>query len=122
MKFYKNRDMAKRGNNFSDRFPHFTIFIVIAIAIAIPLTVWSLKNASTNIEQLAQAPKCGPNNQNPACPSDYICVYTADNPIFGGNCALRTLRAVKNLKSDFSCEYKSRIFLYLGQNAKCYKL
>jgi hypothetical protein len=99
--------MSRRSHGFSKRFPNFGLFLVIALAIAIPLTVWSLKNASTNIEQFAQAPKCGPNNQNPSCPSDFKCSYTAGNPILGGNCALKTLKPVKNLKSNSTCEYNS---------------
>lgn len=96
--------MAK-GNKFKTRFPHFRIFIVIAVAIAIPITLWSFNNAPTNYQQFAQAPKCGPNNQNPTCPTDYKCTYIANNPLFGGNCALKTLKAVKNLLSDHSCKY-----------------
>ncbi len=44
--------MAK-NTGFKKRFPHTTIFFVIAIAIAIPLTVWSLNNVSTNLSQEA---------------------------------------------------------------------
>ncbi len=44
--------MAKT-NDFAARFPHAGIFLVIAVAIAIPLTVWSLNNVPTNTQQFA---------------------------------------------------------------------
>lgn len=40
--------------SFNQRFPHFGIILVLAIAISIPLTVWSLHNASTQIQQEAE--------------------------------------------------------------------
>jgi hypothetical protein len=97
--------MARKGYGFSDRFPHFGIFLVIAVAIAIPLTVWSLNNASTNTRQYAQASKCGPSNQNPSCPIDYKCLFTANNPLLGGTCNLSALNAPKNPRASTSCQY-----------------
>jgi len=49
--------MAK-SNGFTSRFPNFGIFFVIAIALAIPLTTWSLNNVSTNTQQHAQTATC----------------------------------------------------------------
>jgi len=54
--------MAKRGYGFADRFPHVGIFLIIAVTIAIPLTVWSLNNVSTQTKQ--HAATCTP---RPAC-------------------------------------------------------
>lgn len=45
--------MAKRVT-FSDRFPFAGLFIVIAIALAVPLTVWSLNHAPTQTKNYAQ--------------------------------------------------------------------
>lgn len=50
--------MAK-SLGFKKRFPHTTIFLVLALAIAVPFTVWSVNNASTNIYQQAASNKTG---------------------------------------------------------------
>ncbi len=42
-----------RKISFSERFPLAGIFLVIAVAIAIPLTTWSLNNVSTQTQQFA---------------------------------------------------------------------
>ncbi len=47
--------MAK-SIKFRERFPHFGIFLVIAIALAIPFTVWSLNNIQTQTQQYAAMP------------------------------------------------------------------
>lgn len=62
--------MAKKSNRFTDRFPHFGLFLVIAIALAIPLTVWSLNNVSTITQQeaaLRDVYDCI--HRSPDCPS-----------------------------------------------------
>ncbi|HYM65131.1 MAG TPA: hypothetical protein VES68_01445 [Candidatus Sulfotelmatobacter sp.] len=42
--------MAK---SFNKRYPSFGIFLIVALMIAVPLTVWSLNNVSTNTSQYA---------------------------------------------------------------------
>lgn len=44
--------MAK-SIGFRNRFPHFGIFFVLAVALAIPITTYSLNNVSTNLNQYA---------------------------------------------------------------------
>jgi len=36
------------------------------------------------------AATCGPNGQNPTCPTGYTCSYTSGNPDFGGTCIATT--------------------------------
>jgi len=50
--------MTQKSIGFRVRFPHFGLFLVIAIAIAIPLTVWSLNNVSTQTQQDAATYTC----------------------------------------------------------------
>jgi hypothetical protein len=97
--------MAKKGYGFADRFPHFGIFFVIALTLAIPLTVWSLRNTPTNFTQQAQALKCGPSNQNPSCPTNFQCNFINNNSLLGGTCSLNALNAPINLKSSATCKY-----------------
>lgn len=44
--------MTKTGS-FHTRFPLAGLFFLIAVTLAIPLTVWSMNNASTNVKQQA---------------------------------------------------------------------
>lgn len=95
--------MAKSGSGPS----HFGKILFLALVLSLGITVWSFQKAPTNIKQFAETPKCGFTNRNPACPPGYECVYATNNPLFGGNCALKTLKAAENLKSKSSCEYNS---------------
>jgi hypothetical protein len=101
--------MSRKGYGFSDRFPHFGLFLVVTLAIAIPLTVWSLNHTSTVFVQQAQIPRCGSNNSNPSCPVDYSCIYTNNNAILGGNCMLKYLKSPSNLKYSATCQYNPDI-------------
>jgi hypothetical protein len=47
-----------RQVTISDRFPFAGLFIVIAIALAVPLTVWSLSNVPTQTNQQAATLVC----------------------------------------------------------------
>lgn len=72
--------MAKKS--FLQRFPHFGLIMIIAVVLAIPLTVWSTKNVSTQTEQHASvAPE-------PYCSSFNIrdCIYGCQPTTSGGYC------------------------------------
>lgn len=95
--------MAKNGSGAS----RFSKILFLALVVSLGITVWSVQKAPTNTEQFAEGLRCGFNNQNPSCPTGYQCIYTNNNPFFGGNCALKTLNAAQNLKAKHFCEYNS---------------
>ena len=82
----------------TDRFPFAGVFFVIAVALAVPLTVWSLNHAPTQTKQQAAGYTCGANNQKPTCPAGYACSYIQGNPTFGGTCY--TLAVPTGLHTD----------------------
>lgn len=72
--------MAKKIT-FTERFPFAGLFVVIAIAFAIPLTIYSLNNVSTQTEQHAStiAPYCSTTNTKD-------CMYGCSPTTTGGTC------------------------------------
>lgn len=99
--------MTRKSYGFRQRFPFAGLFLVIAVAVAIPLTVWSLNNVSTITNQQAQTPKCGANNLNPTCPTGFTCRYVSNNPLFGGTCVLESLSTPANLTIATNCKYNA---------------
>lgn len=96
--------MAKT-EGYKNRFPYAGLLLLLAVILAIPLTIWSLYYAPTNTQQQAQSFVCGPKNQNPSCPADFRCGYTSGNTLLGGKCILKTLHAPTYLKSYATCKY-----------------
>ena len=93
--------MAKSA--FAKRFPYARLFVLLAILIALPLVLWSVQKAPTQTQEHAAARTCGPNGQNPSCPTGYACGnWTAGNPNFGGTCSLG---APTGLSASAKCHY-----------------
>ncbi len=72
-----------RKISFSERFPLAGIFLVIAVAIAIPLTIWSLNNVSTQTQQFAAQGGNGKGHNKNVTPTPTPpkgCYYTTTCP------------------------------------------
>jgi hypothetical protein len=68
----------KKSIGFRVRFPHFGLFLVIAVTLAIPLTVWSLNNVSTITRQEAATVTCPATAIYPAWSCGSICTGSVE--------------------------------------------
>lgn len=97
--------MAKKIS-FSERFPLAGIFLVIAIALAIPLTTWSLNNVSTQTEQHAATATCtstyGASCYKYSCPSGYISVSGTCGLMTDSACCTNKLPAATGLNTNIT--------------------
>ncbi len=69
--------------SFNQRFPTFKWVLLLAVVFALPLTMWSLNNVSTNTQQHA-AYTCS--SLGGACTSNTICKMEGYGTISGGVC------------------------------------
>jgi hypothetical protein len=88
--------MARKSIGFRRRFPHFGLFLVIAVTLAIPLTVWSLNNVSTNTQQHAAGSNSTSQNilcgyPKYYCPNGFTCGHCT-----GGIPSGSTSKSTKN--------------------------
>lgn len=93
--------MAK--TSFLQRFPHAGIIMVFAIVLAIPLTVWSLNNVSTQTEQQAQSTSTCTSNGGVCykywCPNGMAKIQGTCGALADPACCTGTLSAPTGVKA-----------------------
>ena len=98
--------MAKTGS-FSSRFPHFKLFLFLAVLIALPLTVFSVQKVPTSTQQHASGATCssvggGCVTYGKDCASGYT------NPSYlcsGGVCCAPAPSTPTGLSASSNCHY-----------------
>ena len=99
--------MAKAGS-FSSRFPHFKLFLFLAVVIALPLTVFSANKVSTNSDQHAAVAATCSSVGGGCVSSGRDCASGFTNPLLScvsGVCCVPAPKTPYNLSASSKCHY-----------------